>query len=121
MLQRYAHAADSRDMATLQALFHPEAQITGARGTQNLEAWLEAMRAPRTFPASMHMIGEPLIVHDESSDSASMDTYAVVYQLSDPQSDKGMLTMGVKYHDELVLHRFKWVFWRRHMTTLWMQ
>jgi hypothetical protein len=121
MLQRYAHAADSRDIATLQALFHPDAEITGARGTQNLEQWLAAMRAPRSHAGSMHMIGEPLIVHDDGSDRATMDTYAVVYLIGDPDAGENYSSMGVKYHDEMILYRFKWMFWRRAMTILWRQ
>jgi len=121
LLQRYAHAADARDITTLEGLFHPDAMITGARGTQSLEQWLAAMRAPRTHPGSMHMIGEPLISHDDGSDRATMETYAVVYLISDAESGEGTSSMGVKYHDEMILHRFKWMFWRRTMTILWRQ
>ena len=60
LLQRYARAADERDVAALAELFHPDAEIVGSRGTQSLEEWLETMRAPRAFPTSMHMIGDPL-------------------------------------------------------------
>ena len=50
LLQRYARAADERDVDALAALFHPDAEITGARGAQTLDEWLETMRAPRSFP-----------------------------------------------------------------------
>jgi SnoaL-like domain len=121
LLQRYARAADERDMDTLATLFHPDAEIIGSRGAQTLSEWLTSMRAPRAFPASMHMMGEPLITHEDDSDHATMDTYAVVYQLGDAGADQGNLTMGVDYHDEVVLERSQWAFRRRTMTTRWMQ
>jgi len=121
LLQRYARAADQRDMETLASLFHPDAEITGSRGAQNLGEWLAAMRAPRTFPTSLHMIGEPLIAYEEGSDSATMDAYAVVYQIGDGTVGQGNLTMAVNYHDEVTQVSGQWVFLRRTMTTLWMQ
>ncbi len=121
LLQRYARAADERDIATLAALFHHDAEITGAGGTQTLLAWLETMRAPRAFPSSMHVIGDPLIVLDEGSDRATLDTYAVVYQLSDPASAAGDLTLGIRYLDDAVLLEDGWVIRRRRAHTLWMR
>jgi hypothetical protein len=120
-MQRYARAADERDVAALTVLFHPDAEITGARGTQTLDEWLETMRAPRTFPSSMHLVGEPLIVLDEASDHATVDTYAVVYQLSDPGSGSNDLTLGIRYVDEAVVHEGRWVLRRRRAQTLWMR
>jgi hypothetical protein len=121
LLQRYARAADERDVAALAALFHRDAEITGAGGTHTLIEWLETMRAPRAFPSSMHMIGEPLIVLDQESDRATLDTYAVVYQLSDPNSGSNDLTLGIRYLDEAVLQEDGWVIRRRRAQTLWMR
>ncbi len=90
LIQRYARAADERDMDTLTALFHPDAEVTGARGTQGISEWLDTMRAPRTFPTSMHMLGEPLIDLEPGAGEAVLDTYAVVYQLSDPVPEAGI-------------------------------
>ena len=50
LVQRYARAADERDVDALAALFHPDATIEGSRGAQSLAEWLDTMRAPRTFP-----------------------------------------------------------------------
>ncbi len=121
LMQRYSRAADDRDVTALAALFHPDAEITGTRGSQTLEQWLETMRAPRTFPTSMHLISDPLIVLGEGSDHATVDTYAVVYQLSDPTSGNGDLTLGIRYIDEVVLHDGSWVVRRRRAQTLWMR
>jgi hypothetical protein len=119
LLQRYARAVDQRDIDALVDLFHPQAEIAGARGVQPVAEWLETMRAPRTFPSSMHMIGEPLITLEEGSAEAAVDTYAVVYQLGDGGS--GDLTLGIRYLDDVVLHQGRWLFRRRTSQTVWMR
>jgi hypothetical protein len=121
LLQRYARAADDRDVTALAALFHPEAEISGSRGPQTLDEWLETMRGPRAFPSSMHLIGDPLVVADEGAGHATLDTYAVVYQLSEPGSGGQDLTLGIRYRDEAVIHEGRWVLRRRHAHTLWMR
>jgi hypothetical protein len=121
LMQRYARAADDRDIAALTYLFHPDAEITGARGTQGLEEWLDTMRAPRAFPQSMHMIGYPLIDLAEGGSSARLDTYAVVHQLSEPASGNNDLTLGIRYLDDTVVHESRWVIRKRLARTLWMR
>ncbi len=128
LLQRYARAADQRDLGSLTALFHPEAEITGTGGVQSLDRWLDVMRGPRAFPTSMHVLGDPLIDHRKGSDRASLDTYAVVYQLGDTAAGQGDLTLGIRYLDEAVrttpaagTDGAGWVIRRRTATTLWMR
>jgi SnoaL-like domain len=118
LLQRYARAVDDRDIDTLAGLFDPAAVIIGARGTQSVEEWLESMRAPRSFPVSMHVIGEPLIEGEADSDRASADTYAVVYQLGDEGAG---LTLGMRYLDEVARRDDRWVFVRRRSVMVWMR
>ncbi len=119
LLQRYARAVDDREIDTLITLFHPDATITGNRGVQSLDEWLDTMRAPRAFPQSMHVIGDPLIELDEEAGTANLDTYAVVHQLNEP--GKGDLTLGMRYIDGAVFHHGDWVFARRTARTLWMR
>jgi len=120
-MQRYARAADDRNIANLTALFHPDALITGSRGSQGLSEWLDTMRAPRTFPQSMHLIGDPIIDLLKSNDAAHLDCYAVVYQLGDQALNQGDLTLGIRYADEALLHEGRWVFKNRKAQTLWMR
>jgi len=117
LLQRYARAADDYDIEALAAIFHPDAVIIGARGELGLEGWLEGMRAPRTFPQSMHVLGDPLIELD--GDTARLDTYAVVYQLGGEGQDD--MTLGIRYLDDLERAGDGWVIRRRTATTLWMR
>jgi len=121
LMQGYARAADDRDIGRLTELFHPKAKIDGARGTQLFNEWIETMKAPRTFPISMHVLGDPLIELAATSDRATLDTYAVVYQLSDPGSGGGDLTLGIRYLDEVVRYEGRWVIERRQAKTLWMR
>ncbi len=121
LLQAYSRAVDDRDIEALEGLFHPEATIAGARGSQTLSEWLETMRAPRTFPTSMHVLGEPLVTYTEGADRAALDTYAVVYQIGDKASGGGDLTLGIRYLDELVRVSYRWKLWRRVSNTLWMR
>lgn len=114
LLQRYARAVDARDMEMLQALFHPEAIIDGARGRQTLDEWLQAMSGPRAYPVSMHSIGDPLIQLD--GDTAQLDTYAVVYQVA---SGRPELSLGIRYLDEAVRRDGEWVIRRRRVEPLW--
>jgi hypothetical protein len=121
LLQRYARAVDNRDMDALTVLFHPEAVIVGSGGSQALDEWLATMRAPRAFPRSMHVIADPLIALGDDGASADLDSYAVVFQLSDPASGGADLTLGIRYLDHAVVHEGTWVFRRREATTLWMR
>jgi uncharacterized protein (TIGR02246 family) len=121
LLQRYARAADDRDVEVLASLFHPDAELTGARGAQSLEAWLDGMRGPRTFPTSMHVIGDPLITLGPGPDEAVLDAYAVVHQLSDPTSGAADLTLGIRYLDDVVRADGRWMIRRRTARTLWMR
>jgi SnoaL-like domain len=121
LLQRYARAVDERNIEELDALFHPEAKIVGASGSQSKEAWLATMRAPRAFPQSMHVIADPLIAIGEGGASAHLDSYAVVFQLSDPAAAAADLTLGIRYLDEAEVHRGHWVITQRTSRTLWMR
>ena len=95
-VQRYARAVDERDIDALAALFHPDAQISGARGAQSLEEWLETMRAPRSFPIQHARHRRPAHRRRRIG-RATVDTYAVVYQLGDPAAGQGDLTLGIRY------------------------
>jgi hypothetical protein len=120
LVQRYARAADERDIDGLTALFDPEATIQGARGAQTVDEWLDTMRAPRTFPTSMHLLGDPLIELD-GDDDGLVDTYAVIFQLGDRDAGQSDLTLGLRYLDEVKRRDGRWVIRRRTARTLWMR
>jgi hypothetical protein len=117
--QRYARAADTRDMDELAALFHPEATIDGARGVLGVADWLDTMRGPKPYPVSMHVLGDPLI--ELTGDTAHLDTYAVVYQIGDTNAGQADLTLGMRYVDDAVRHDGRWVIHHRVARSLWMR
>lgn len=121
LMQRYARAADARDLETLRALFAPDAVIDGSRGRSSREQWLAAMAAPAAFASSMHMMGDPLIELDSGGDSARLDTYAVVYQIGRTESGQSDLTLGVRYRDRAVRTGSAWVIAERAAQTVWMR
>ena len=86
-----------------------------------IDEWLDTMRAPRTFPTSMHVLGDPLITWSRGRTEAALDTYAVVYQLSEPGSGGGDLTLGIRYLDDVERLSGRWVIRRRTARTLWMR
>lgn len=113
LLQRYARAADDRNVDALRALFHPEATIQGARGAQSLDEWLAVMAEPSPFASSMHLIGEPLIELD--GDRGITDTYASVTM------GNAEMMLGIRYQDDVERVDGHWVFRRRNASTVWMK
>ena len=118
--QKYARAVDARDIDAVAALFHPDARIDGMRGSTSIAEWLDNMRnVPRAFEASMHVLGDPLIDLEPGSAIASIDTYAVVYQLREPGSDEPDLTLGIRYVDQVVRDEARWLSRHRASSMLW--
>ena len=111
LVQRYARAADARDVPALEALFHPDAEIDGVRGPMPIAQWLDTMRAPRGEGYSMHMLGDPLIVLDAGGERATLDTYGVVYQ---PER-----TLGMRYVDEVERVDGRWLVRHRTSRAVW--
>ena len=98
--QRYARAADDRDYDAVGALFHPDAAIDGIRGSSTLDDYLEMSRTtPPAYEKSMHVLGDPLIELEVGADEATLDTYAVVYQIGATGEGGGNSTLGVRYFD----------------------
>jgi hypothetical protein len=122
--QRYSRAVDDRDVSELERLFRPDAVIAGVRGEQTFEDWIETIRGPRTFPVSMHVLGEPLIAFAGGDggepSTARLDTYAVVYQIGgEGQRD---MTLGIRYFDDVERNDAgDWVIARRDVRMLWMR
>jgi hypothetical protein len=118
--QRYSRAIDARDIDAVAELFDPEGTVDGARGSLGVPAYLDNLRnAERVFERSMHILGDPLIEHQLNSDTAHLDTYAVVYQLRPADSSEADLTLGMRYLDDVVRKDEKWVITHRKATTLW--
>ena len=70
-----------RDFEALDQLFDPDGEVHGALGVLPVGQYLGQMRSrPRTFAASMHFLGDPLIELAIGTDIGRLDTYGVVFQ-----------------------------------------
>ena len=117
--QRYSRAIDARDMDELTALFDPAGSVDGARGSSSVPDYLEMTRtSPRVFEQSMHVLGDPLIEHTGGSDTARLDTYAVVYQLGRVEGGDDMV-LGIRYLDDVRRIDGKWRIHHRQAVMLW--
>lgn len=129
LAQRYSRAIDARDIDAVAELFDPAGSVDGARGSAAVPDYLETMRnAPRVFEQSMHVLGDPLIEHTEGSDTAHLDTYAVVYQLGRVEAKgieaKGIegggdMVLGIRYLDDVVRIDGTWRIHHRRAVMLW--
>jgi hypothetical protein len=107
--QRYARAVDARDYDAVGALFHHDAVIDGLRGSSTLDEYLELSRSsPPAFEQSMHVLGEPLVELAVGADDATLDTYAVVYQIGATRDGGGNSTLGVRYLDAVERRDGEW-------------
>ena len=52
---------------------------------------------------------------------ATVDSYAVVYQIGDPDTGQADLTLGMRYLDQLVVEQGHWVFEKRSSSVVWMR
>ena len=124
LAQRYSRAIDGRDIDAVAELFDPAGSVDGARGSATVPDYLETMRnSPRVFEQSMHVLGDPLIEHTEGSDTARLDTYAVVYQLRrvEPEGIEpgGDMVLGIRYLDDVVRVDGAWRIHHRQAVMLW--
>ena len=98
--QRYARAVDARDYDAVAELFHPDAVIDGVRGSSPIAEYLEMSRStPPAYEQSMHVLGDPLIELEVGADEATLDAYAVVYQIGATSEGGGNTTIGIRYLD----------------------
>jgi hypothetical protein len=118
--QRYARAVDGRDHAALAGLFTTDATIDGLRGSAPIAEYLETVRStPPAFETSMHVLGDPLITLEPGTDSAALDTYAVVYQIASLAPGGTGMTLGIRYHDAATRVGDAWRIRHRRTELLW--
>lgn len=117
---RYARAADARDYETMAELFHPDAVVQGLRGEAAIYDYLESMRAtPAAYEKSMHMFANPTVMFTAGTDEATLDTYAVVYQIG-AHDGGGNVTLGMRYFDDVERRDGAWRLRHRRTELLWM-
>ncbi len=119
--QRYARAVDERDHDALTALFDPDGTVDGTFGKQAVVDYLATIGSrPDTGGTSMHLLAEPIIELEVGADTATLDTYAVVYQVP-AAADEPLRTLGMRYVDEMLKRDGAWCIHHRAARMLWMR
>lgn len=117
VLRRYAHAVDRRDIETIASLFTEDAAYRGSLGEGNFRTALEQLRERMSrYRSTMHLLGNQLI--QVSGDTASAETYAVAYHRP-REDDRSLLSVGVRYCDDLVRQQGAWKIRRRVVHLEW--
>ena len=107
VLLRYARGVDRRDVELVASCFLPGARYEGALGQGTIEGALDALRERLArYEGTMHFIGNQLIeVH---GDTARSETYAVAYHRRCERGAPQLLSVGLRYVDDLVRSDGKW-------------
>ncbi|MEO8604922.1 MAG: nuclear transport factor 2 family protein [bacterium] len=107
LLVRYAHGVDRRDLAVVAACFTPDAAYEGSLGNGSIDIALEALRErmPR-YRTTMHLITNRLI--ELHGDTATSETYALVYHRLEGDDEDEDFVVGVRYLDDLARQPDGW-------------
>ncbi|MFN8640564.1 MAG: nuclear transport factor 2 family protein [Candidatus Binatia bacterium] len=107
LIMRYARGVDRRDLDLVASCFAADAAYDGALGTGGIDVVLAALRErmPR-YRTTMHFLTNPLIAVD--GDSASCETYALVYHRLESEDDVEDFIVGVRYVDTLARRPEGW-------------
>jgi hypothetical protein len=117
VLLRYASGVDRKDLALVTSCFLPGAPYEGALGIGTARTAIESLRERlQRYESTLHVIANQLI--EIAGDRASSETYAIAFHvLREPAAQ--MLTVAVRYLDELSRQNGEWKIARRRVTTEW--
>ena len=107
VLLRYARGVDRRDVDLVASCFLPGARYEGALGQGTIETALNALRERLArYEGTMHFIGNQLI--ELHGDKARSETYAVAYHRRCVAGAPQLLSVGLRYVDDLVRSDGQW-------------
>lgn len=107
VLLRYAHAVDRRDLDMVRGCFMPDASYHGALGDGSISDALVALRQRmERYDSTMHLIGNQFI--ELAGDEAKSETYTIAYHRLNGEDEPNVLTVAVRYLDELIRHDGQW-------------
>ena len=118
VLLRYARGVDRRDLDLVASCFTPNAAYEGALACGTIADALARLRDRMARSEStMHFIGNQLI--EINGDTASSETYAIAYHRLTEGAEAKLLTVGVRYLDELTREGDEWRIHRRIVKMEW--
>jgi hypothetical protein len=117
----YARGVDRRDWELVRACFADEAYVDGTTARGPVDDYLAELRpGVERFVTTMHVMANQLI--DVEGDRGHAETYAVAFHwAAEPAGvpHPANLTVGVRYHDDLVRRPDGWVITRRVVSGDW--
>jgi hypothetical protein len=118
----YARAVDTRDWATIEALFRPDAMVEGTRWSAPVAEYLPTLFSSlEPYSSTMHAMHNQYIERP-THDVAHVVTYCVAYHVEQESTDQESdLTVGVIYNDELRLEGGEWGIAHRRTELKWKQ
>jgi 3-phenylpropionate/cinnamic acid dioxygenase small subunit len=107
LLMQYARGVDHRDLELVASCFAADAVYDGSLGSGGIDVVLAALRErmPR-YRTTMHFLTNPLIA--VQGDTATCETYALVYHRLESEDDAEDFIVGVRYLDELARRAEGW-------------
>jgi 3-phenylpropionate/cinnamic acid dioxygenase small subunit len=117
LLYRYARGIDRRDLALVRSCFAADARYEGALAAGTIADMLAALPdAMSRYVATMHFMGEPVVVIDGGR--ARSETRTLAYHvLHDPP--RRLRTVGVRYDDLLERRDDGWRIVARRVHRCW--
>jgi hypothetical protein len=118
LVKIYALGIDMRDLDVVRSVFADDAFIDGSEGSMAAADYLpRVFEGMSVYAASQHNITNQHVVVDD--DDAFVWSYAVVYDIGHPDTDRGDIVVGVHYRDRC--HRFPegWMITYRKASIAW--
>jgi len=118
LMLRYARGVDRKDLDLVASCFTAGASYEGALATGTITDALARLRDRMArYERTMHVVGNQLI--ELNGDTASSETYAVAYHRLTEDGTAKLLTVGVRYLDDLARDGEQWRIRRRVVHTDW--
>ena len=119
VILRYADGVDRRNFDQVWACFAPDANVKGSSFGGPLSEYLpRLLEGVRAFGATQHFMGNQL--REVDGDRAHTETYCIARHFRDTAGEEEVLTMGVRYQDDLVrTAEGHWVIAYREAVAMW--
>lgn len=120
IIEQYFYGIDRTDSALLRRCFADEASYTSDAGRLNMNSGDEIggrLGRGSLFAQTSHVRSSQKIEVD--GDTATADTFAVVYLVKDVTDGGAIMVRGLQYRDTLVRKSEGWKILSRHHSTKW--
>ena len=118
VLLRYAHAVDRRNLDMVAGCFTPDASYRGSLGDGGIGQALASLKQRMArYDSTMHLIGNQFI--ELAGDTAKSETYTLAYHRLNGEDEPNVLTVAVRYLDELIRQDGQWRIRAREVVQEW--